>query len=134
MKLQDYRETYYEFSSTASEVARKLSFAGIALIWLFKIESLPIPKIPHELILPTGLLALSLSFDLLQYILASAIWGIFQWYQEKKLKSISDNPDLAAPSILKLPQFFLFWSKLFLAMAAYILIVKYILLCWGVKQ
>lgn len=131
MKLQDYRNTYYEFSSTASEVARKLSFAGIALIWLFKIESLPIPKIPTELVFPTGLLALSLSFDLLQYIVASAIWGVFQWYQEKKLKDISEDPDLAAPSILKFPQFLLFWSKLFLAMAAYILIVKYILTCWG---
>ena len=61
MKLSDYRETYYEFSGIASEVSRKLSFAGIALVWLFKIENSPIPKVPNELIFPTGLLALSLS-------------------------------------------------------------------------
>ena len=133
MNLQDYRETYYEFSGIASEVARKLSFAGIALVWLFKIESTPIPKVPEALILPTGLLALSLTFDLLQYITASAIWGIFQWHQENKLENIADNPELSAPKILKFPQFIFFWTKLLLAMIAYMLIVKYILLCWSVK-
>ncbi len=108
MKLSDYRETYYEFSGIASEVSRKLSFAGIALVWLFKIENFPIPKVPNELIFPTGLLALSLSLDLMQYIAASVIWGIFQWYQEKKLSNISENPELSAPPILKLPQFIFF--------------------------
>ncbi|MCK4619612.1 MAG: hypothetical protein KAT52_06680 [Desulfobacterales bacterium] len=130
MKLSDYRETYYEFSGIASEVSRKLSFAGIALVWLFKIENSPIPKVPNELIFPTGLLALSLSLDLMQYIAASVIWGIFQWYQEKKLSNISENPELSAPPILKLPQFIFFSLKILAVMAAYIIIIKYILVCW----
>lgn len=130
MKLQDYRETYYEFSGTASEISRKLAFAGIALVWLFKIESTPVPKIPEDLVLPIGLLTISLAFDLFQYVFASAIWGIFQYYQERKLSDISDNPTLSAPSILKFPQFFFFWSKLAASITAYVLIVKYILTLW----
>ena len=38
MKLSDYRETYYEFSGKASDVTRQLAFAGIAIVWIFKIE------------------------------------------------------------------------------------------------
>ncbi len=48
MKLSDYRETYYEFSGKLSDVSRQLSFAGIALIWLFKLDSTPVPKVPDE--------------------------------------------------------------------------------------
>ncbi len=130
MKLQDYRETYYEFTGIASEVSRKLAFAGIALVWLFKLEGAPVPKIPNELILPTGLLAASLAFDLFHYVIASAIWGIFQWYQERKLLNIKEDPDLAAPSILKFPQFVFFWSKLGASIVAYVLIIKYIFSFW----
>jgi len=131
MKLSDYRETYYEFTRIASDVSRKLSFAGIALVWLFKIESSPIPKIPNELVFPTGLLALSLALDLLQYIAGSVIWGIFQWYKEKKLSDISENPELSAPAILKFPQVIFFWFKFPVVLTAYVLIIKYILVCWG---
>ena len=99
-------------------------------MWLFKIENSPIPKVPNELIFPTGLLALSLSLDLMQYIAASVIWGIFQWYQEKKLSNISENPELSASPILKLPQFIFFSLKILAVMAAYIIIIKYILVCW----
>ena len=66
MKLSDYRNTYYEFSDKASNVGRKLAFAGIAIIWIFKIEGEGAPKIPEKLFTPSALLATALAFDLLQ--------------------------------------------------------------------
>ena len=130
MKLRDYRETYYEFSGTASELSRKLSFAGIAIIWIFKLDSKPVPIIPEELFLPLALLTVTLFLDLLQYMAASFIWGIFQWYQEKKLSNIEDDPKLSAPTYFKWPQVACFVLKLIVLIIAYILIIHYIFLKW----
>lgn len=130
MKLSDYRNTYYEFSGKASDVARNLSFAGIALIWIFMVAGDPVPKIPKRLILPAALLALTLAFDLLQYISATLIWGLFQWYHERKLNDTSEDPDLDAPTFLKWPQFIFFVLKLCTIILAYCLITKYIWFVW----
>ena len=48
MKLRNYRQTYYDYSGKASDIARQLSFAGIAIIWIFKIQkdtSIELPKL-----------------------------------------------------------------------------------------
>ena len=126
MKLSDYRETYYEFSGKTSDIARHLAFAGIALIWIFKIGAAPAPKIPQELHIPTILLALTLAFDLLQYFVGTAIWGIFQWYQERKLENIKDDPELTTPSWFKSPQLFFFCLKVITILWAYYLLINYI--------
>jgi hypothetical protein len=127
-KLSDYMAVYYEFSGKASDVARNLAFAGIALIWLFRIENEPTPRIPPQLLPPLTLLAMSLGLDLLQYISATCVWGIFQWHHERTLKDKSQDPQLAASTWLKLPQFGFFALKLISVLAAYALIVKY---AWG---
>ena len=125
MKLNDYRETYYEFSGKLSEIIRNLSFAGIALIWIFKKDATAL-KVPEEFLLPATFLVLTLALDLLQYIFGSAIWGIFQWYQERNLTDISENPELSSPSYFKLPQFFCFVGKQITLSIAYILLLRYL--------
>ena len=130
MKLSDYRETFYEFSGKASDVTRQLAFAGIAIIWIFKIEDKQFPQIPSELLLPSITLALTLAFDLLQYVSAAIVWGIFQWYKERQLKNLSDDPDLDAPSILKLPQLTFFIFKIISVIFSYYLLVKYLAIVW----
>ena len=125
-KLSNYMEDYYEFSGKASDVARKLAFAGIALIWIFKIETQPTPKIPPDLVLPTALLALTLAFDLLQYVAATCVWGVFQWYHERRIGDTSKDPEIDAPSLLKWPQFIFFVLKLCTVLLAYILITIFI--------
>lgn len=129
-KLSEYMQDYYEFSGKASDVARNLSFAGIALIWIFKVAGDPVPKIPKDLVLPAALLALTLAFDLLQYISATLIWGVFQWYHERKLNDTSKDPDLDAPTFLKWPQFIFFVLKLCTIILAYYHIIKYIWCVW----
>ena len=34
--VEDYRQTFYEFSGKVSDITRQLAFAAIAVIWLFK--------------------------------------------------------------------------------------------------
>lgn len=130
MKLSDYRETYYEFSGKASDVARNLAFAGIALVWIFKTSDSPNPKIPKDLILPTGLLAITLAFDLFQYVVATSIWGFFQWNEERKLEDINEDPELDAPPCFKWPQITFFALKLISVASAYVLLVLYIWRIW----
>jgi hypothetical protein len=36
MKLQKARDTYYEYSGKLSDITRQLSFAGIAIVWIFR--------------------------------------------------------------------------------------------------
>jgi hypothetical protein len=128
MKLSDYEKVYHEFSGKTSDITRKLAFAGIALVWIFKIETLPTPMIPKELRIPTILLALTLIFDLLQYVAGTTIWGIFQWHQERKLENLKDDPELEAPSWFKRPQLFFFCLKVITVLSAYFFITVYV---WG---
>jgi len=125
-KLSEYREDFYEFSGKTSDIARKLAFAGIALIWIFKNEAKPTHMIPRELILPSALLALTLAFDLLQYVAATCIWGVFQWYHERRIGDTTKDPELDAPSFLKWPQFVFFVLKICAVFLAYILITVFI--------
>lgn len=129
-KLSEYQETYYESSGKASDVARHLAFAGIAVIWIFRIEQQAGVKIEPDLLLPLALLALSLAFDLLQYISATCVWGVFQWHQERNLKNVLDDPDLDTPAYYKWPQFAFFVLKLFTIFLAYVFLVKYIWCLW----
>ena len=127
MKLNDYRETYYEFSGKASDVARQLAFAGIAIIWLFKIRQSGIPKIPNELILPAITLSFTLAFDLLQYVAGTFVWGVFQWYKERQLEDLSQDPEIESSTKLKWPQFVFFILKLISLIFSYCLIIKYLI-------
>jgi hypothetical protein len=126
MKLSKYRETYYEFSGKASDVARQLAFAGIALVWIFRIDSRPAPSLPRELLPPSCFLALALALDLLQYALAALIWGTFHRYHEKRLKDKRKDPELTAPPYFNWPAQICFLIKLVSVVIAYILIINYI--------
>ena len=94
MKLSEYKETFYTFSGKASDVARTAAFAGIALVWVFKIDAKPIPRLPNELLLPTGLFAFGIGLDLMHYVTASIIWGLFHRHHEKQLANPTDDPEL----------------------------------------
>jgi len=126
MKLSDYRETYYEFSGKASEVARKLAFAGIAVVWIFKASGTSSPKIPFDLYFPTGLFVLTLAFDLFQYVSATIVWGVFQWKEERKLTDINDDPELGAHPFCKLPQNVFFMLKIIAISFAYLLLLLFV--------
>jgi hypothetical protein len=103
MKLSDYKKDSYEFSSKASEVARAAAFAGIAVIWVFRISSAPVPTLPKELLLPVACFAAGLAIDLLQYVTGAMIWFSFYRYHERRLQSPHDDPVLTHSPWLSLP-------------------------------
>ena len=125
MKLKDIRDAYSSKSTSASTVSRQASFAGIALIWVFKTQYGSTLALPNELLWPTLFLTLSLSFDLLQYISSSAIWGIFN-----RLKELEHGPnyegDIGVSKYLNWPAIFFFWGKLLFVIIGYINIFSYV--------
>ena len=50
MKLKDARASYYEYSAKASDVSRTLSLSGIAIIWVFRVDTTNGPVISDGLI------------------------------------------------------------------------------------
>ena len=126
MKLEDIRDSYYSKSTNASTVIRQASFAGIALIWVFKTEYGATVTLPNELLWPTLFLTLSLAFDLLHYIVSTAIWGIYN-----RIKEIEHGPnykeDIGVSKYLNWPAIFFFWGKVFFVLAGYFNIFTYVL-------
>jgi len=128
VKLSDYRDSYYFYSGKTSDVARQLAFAGIALVWIFKQNGQPIPIIPKQLLLPSFLLTLALTFDLLHYAVASLIWGGFARYHEKQGKT--QEEDLLASRFWNWPGLFFFWVKVAFVIVAYGFIFKFVFFYW----
>lgn len=123
MKLSEYRKDYYQLSATASDVARQLAFAGIALIWIFKTGEINKDlTIPGPLIYAAFYFALALAADLSHYIIAAAIWGIFHRIKEKELMKQglnTETADFTHSSKLNWPTNLLFWSKVLLVIIGY---------------
>ena len=125
MKLEDYRKTYYEFSGIASTVSRQAAFAGIALIWIFSNKSGPNISLPNGLLWPAYFLIIGLAFDLLQYIVAAAIWGIFHRIKEHKL-GVDYVGDITAPTYLNWPTLVFFWGKVVAILIGYFLLFAFV--------
>ena len=124
MKIADYRADYYAFSSKTSEIARHLSFAGIALVWMFKAKDAAPADIPLELLLPAGLFVLSLGMDILHAAYGTFVWGAFSRFHEKK--HIGADEELDAPSWFNWPSLLLFWGKVSAVIIGYAITLAYI--------
>lgn len=129
MKLSEYRKDYQFFSGKLSDITRQLAFAGIALIWVFKIDG-TLPRVPNDLLLPTALLALGLALDLLQYGVQTVIWGLFHRFHEKRRRSGDSDPDVEASPCYNWLALLLFWSKVITVSIALFLVTQYAWLAW----
>jgi hypothetical protein len=124
MKLKDAREIYYFHSGKTSDLVRQLALAGIAVIWLFKYEVIGVPKVPVQLLVPLVLIVLSLAFDLLQYTVATSIWGVFQ--RAKERVGLGEDAEFLAPLLLNWPALAFFWLKVASICAAYYLLLQHL--------
>jgi hypothetical protein len=106
MKLKDYKNDYYEFSGKLSDNTRKLAFAGIAIVWIFKQEKEGTFILPDMLKLAVLMFVITLSFDLLQYI---------------------EDSELTASRYFNWPANFFFWSKVIALVIGYVFILKFLL-------
>lgn len=124
MKLKECRETYYEFSGKLSDNARKLAFAGIAIVWIFKHGNNGKFTIPEALKTVMLMFVISLSLDLLQYIWQTIVWNVFAVYKEKKLKH-NEEIDFLAPETFKNVADVIFWLKVIALVVGYIFMIKF---------
>jgi hypothetical protein len=124
VKLQDYRQTFYDYSAKASDIARQSAFAGIALIWLFKGEAAYV--LPEALLLPGLLIVAALAADALQYLAATVIWRRFYRYHEKR--KTPESAELTHGVWLERPITYLFFVKAALVTGAYGLLEAFV---WG---
>lgn len=124
MKLKEALKSYYKKSGTASNISRQLSFAGIAIIWLFVNQDKGMISIPNELILPTIFIVISLGCDLLQYVVGSLIWGAFHRIKEKE--GIDSEAEVEVSPYLNWPSLVFYWSKIIAVFIAYILILCFL--------
>jgi len=124
MKLKDARDLYYFYSGKTSDLVRQLGLAGIAVIWIFKNEVQGIPKIPEALALPLILIVLGLALDLLQYTVATSIWGVFQRHKEKS--GVGEDVDFLAPKQFNWPTILFFVLKAVSIIVAYAYLLRYL--------
>ncbi len=124
MLLEDYRETWRELSGVASDCSRKLDFAALATIWIFRTESAA-KTIPAPLLLPALLIVVALTFDLLHYTVSAAIYGAYQRLLERRGVGETKDPG-PHPPWFNWPGLVFLWGKVTLTAAAYVLIISFL--------
>lgn len=133
MTLKDARDTYYTYSGKLSDVARQLSFAGIAVIWIFRAgDKAAIGFIwDRHLLLPLTLFVGSLTADLFQYAYASLAWAIFHRAKEKAFDRPQQDgkkapDDFKAHPAINYPTLFFFWSKAVIVMVGHLILLRHL--------
>jgi hypothetical protein len=120
--LNEWREEYVYFSQKASETNRTLALGGLAIIWLFKNDNIDGPLLEARFLLPLFLLALSLTFDLLHYLVGAFVWhAFFVWHEENTPEEKQE--DIKAPSWKRNLVTSFFYLKICSMIIAYILLI-----------
>lgn len=117
MTLGDIRDAYQDLSSKASEIARQLSLAGVALVWLFKSGQPDSPKLAVPLVRAALFFFLALVLDFIQYLSGTAIWHAYFSHMEKKSVKLED--EVSAPVRLSWPTWITFYAKSLTVVFAY---------------
>lgn len=123
MKLKEYKKDYQDFSSKLSDNSRKLAFAGIAVIWIFKQEIDGEILLPDKLKLAMLMFVLTLLFDLFQYIYQTSVWGGFHRFYEKRLDS--EDSEITASKYFNWPALVFFWLKIVTLAFGYFITLKF---------
>jgi hypothetical protein len=127
MQLSDALSTYRDASGKVSDLCRNLSFAGIAVVWVFRSGMPDVIVIPAMLIAPSLIFCLALAMDLLQYVATTIFWGRFHRIEEQKLTKPGDDPAVLAPRWINWPQTTFFILKIILVCFGYTLLVRYLI-------
>jgi len=125
-KLEEYRNAYYELTGKASDNARQLAFAGIAVIWVFKSNAAGpgIPLIPKELIWAGLCFCFALGADLLHYAYSGAAWGI--WARKQERKGLGQEDRVLAPKWINWITLVFFWGKIIAVAAGYGFVTRFV--------
>lgn len=120
MKLKECRESYYYNSGKASDISRNLGFAGLALIWAFRVTTVEQEFIPYELRWAAILLITGLGLDFFQYIVGTVVWGAYHRLKEKS--NTEEDQEFLAPRVINYPANICFVLKQISIFVSYILL------------
>ena len=119
MKLSEIRKAYEELSGKLSDIVRQLAFAGIGIIWIFRINgtnnSILIPK---ELSIPLIFLIITFVLDILQYLISTIIWYFFYCKERKDGKK--EDEEVQEKEVWNIPSWIIIFLKTITLMVAYI--------------
>lgn len=121
MKLAEARKAYYDFSGKASDIARQLCFAALALVWLSAVQGAGGSGLGLDVTLVTGLVVASLLLDLLQYLYGSTAWGLL--HRVKRASGVREDQEFRVSAKINWPTNALFWLKLLPVFAAYLVLL-----------
>ena len=124
MSLEFVQNRYIYYSKTASAICRQLGFAGIALVWIFRSDTTEIYAIPTELVMPSLIIFVALSFDLLQYLSGTVLWS--WWLQAKDREGAVEDEQFEPPKQINWPTIFFFYSKISAMIFAYVHILFFL--------
>lgn len=125
MKLSEIRSDYVRYSTKLSDINRQLIFAGIAIVWLFRISTTDGITIPQDLLYPLLLFVASFLFDLIQYLVQSVIWYIYYWI--KKSSNVSEDDIVAESELWNIPTWAFWLLKVLTLILGYYKLGEYLL-------
>jgi hypothetical protein len=117
MTLSDARAAYETLSGKASDIMRQLGLGGLALVWLFRVDTGKGPVLDKELLLAALFICVAIIFDFLQYVVGATIW--FRHFRRKEREGVEDDATFKAHPHLNWPTWTLFYLKSAALLIAY---------------
>jgi hypothetical protein len=117
MTLDDARSAYEALSGKASDIMRQLGLAGIALIWLFRVDTPKGPTLDSGLLRGAVFVFSAVICDFLQYAIGATIW--FRYFRHEENQGRDDDAQFKAPAWLNWPTWTLFFLKVAAVLVAY---------------
>lgn len=122
MNRKDALEAYHSYSARTSENVRGLSYAALAVVWLFRPEvGLTFPRI----LVGAGLCAvIALAADFLQSLYGTVAWG--RIHRRKELAGLPVDAAFRNPPAVNWPTNGFFLIKVLAVVGAYALVLSYL--------
>jgi hypothetical protein len=118
MKIDDAKLAYEDLSGKASDIMRQLGLAGVALVWLFRVDTTNRSLLDTKLLCAAFFIFLAIIFDFLQYVIGATIW--FRFFRCKENEGVKPDQVFQAPPKLNLPTWALFFLKTVMILTAYV--------------
>lgn len=122
MNRKDVLAAYQDFSARTSENVRTLSLGALAIVWVFRPES--VFALPRVLIFAGIAAVLALTADFLHSLSGAIIWSKF--HRTKELSGIGMDVDFKAPLELNWPTLFFFYLKAVLVVVTYAFVLTHL--------
>jgi hypothetical protein len=123
MELKEAKQAFYVSSETLSELIRRLVFAGIAIIWLFRVGGTQAGGVSFEkdMLVPLALCIVCIICDIIQYLYKTVAWWIY--YEFKHRAGVLDDTDVDPSGSLNVVTWIMFFLKVGLCLLSFSLLL-----------